>query len=51
MMTETWQAYLEQHFPGFLLPHTERHCLTRAAAKPSSIAWVWGRPTCPTYAP
>ena len=33
MMAETWQAYLEQHFPGFLLPHTERHRLTRAAAE------------------
>src|SRR4051812_21315560 len=33
MTGETWQAYLEQQFPGFLLPHTERHRLTRAAAE------------------
>jgi hypothetical protein len=33
MTAETWQAYLEQNFPGFLLPHTERHRLTRAAAE------------------
>lgn len=30
---DTWQEYLEEHFPGFLLPHTERCRLTRAAAE------------------
>lgn len=33
MTTGTWQAYLNQQFPGFLLPHTERCRLTRAAAE------------------
>jgi hypothetical protein len=33
MAVGTWQAYLEEQFPGFLLPHTERARLTRAAAE------------------
>jgi hypothetical protein len=33
MLTGTWQAYLADQFPGFLLPHTERCRLTRGAAE------------------
>lgn len=33
MTPGTWQAYLDEQFPGFLLPHTERSRLTRAAAE------------------
>lgn len=33
MTPSTWQAYLDEQFPGFLLPHTERSRLTRAAAE------------------
>lgn len=33
MATGTWQAYLNEQFPGFLLPHTERCRLTRSAAE------------------
>jgi hypothetical protein len=33
MVTGTWQAYLDEQFPGFLLPYTERCRLTRGAAE------------------
>lgn len=33
MVMGTWQAYLDEQFPGFLLPHTERCRLTRSAAE------------------
>jgi len=33
MTPATWQAYLDEQFPGFLLPHTERSRLVRAAAE------------------
>lgn len=33
MTSGTWQAYLDEQFPGFLLPHTERARLSRAAAE------------------
>jgi len=33
MMAGSWESYLEQQFPGFLLPHTERCRLTREAAQ------------------
>jgi hypothetical protein len=33
MATGTWQAYLDEQFPGFLLPNTERCRLTRDAAE------------------
>jgi hypothetical protein len=33
MAAGTWQTYLDEQFPGFLLPHTERARLTRAAAE------------------